>query len=260
MSGFDSHFLVQGLKNKSKAELRKLKISAMAHNTNRLRLIRFKEFTFCDSLSFFEAGLETVVETLKNSNHDFPMLAASNLASTPEQLEMLKMKLPFPYSSVVSLSCLHEMTEVPPRSGYDNDLSGEKASAETHEFAKKIYRTFGCTHFGEMLKLYNRLDVYLLAECISVFRDAVFKYFGLDMVQYLSLSSLAFASYLKQSEVNIPLINDRETYDLIESQIRGMSDPTALHAFIFFLFLHRWPEFRARQIRLFNRQAQSHVV
>ena len=189
---FFSEFLLL-MATRSKAELRRLKIRAMAHSQNRLRLLALNSFVFVDSLAFFDASLDTLVETLRKSNHDFPLLKQSGLATTPEQLDLLKSKLPFPYSSLTSLEKFRSMKEVPPISAFDNDLSLEKATEESYELVKKIFRVFKLRNCSELLRLYNLSDTYLLAEAITAFRDAAFKHFGLDMVcQGFTLSKSLF--------------------------------------------------------------------
>ena len=220
-SKFDAAFLVQGLKGRNKTQLRKLKIRAMAHNSNTLRILKFGGLTFTDSLAFFQASLDTLTQTLVKSGHRFEVLRASGLAANPEQLALLKRKLPFPYSSLTSLAKFHEMRTLPPKEAFDNDLTLEKASDETYELAKEVWTTFGFERMSQMLHLYQMVDVYLLAEAIVAFRQATLLHFQLDMTQFLSSSALAFAAYLKSSKMAIPLITDRQTYDHIQAQIRG---------------------------------------
>ena len=55
-----------------------------------------------------------------------------------------------------------------------------------------VFQEFECKNMFDYLKLYNQLDVYLLLEGFSQFREVGWTKFGLDAAHFISLPQLGF--------------------------------------------------------------------
>lgn len=87
-SGYDSHLMLDGL---SKLD-DKLKISAMAYNTEKIRNLMIHGFTIHDSLSFLQAPLAELVNIMAKSSKNFKVLDQTGLSQTEEDKRLLLRK------------------------------------------------------------------------------------------------------------------------------------------------------------------------
>ena len=125
-SAFDFHFLVS-----KKLEDKRIKyLDGLPDSQEKLRLIRLNEYVFKDSIKFLKNSLDALVKDMKvrNSNHEFKILAQSDLCLSnnkfdQEKFDMLKNgKSRLPYEKL-TMPYLFETTRVPDRSDYFSDLS-----------------------------------------------------------------------------------------------------------------------------------------
>jgi len=88
---------------------------------------------------------------------------------------------------------LHKIIEDLVKSGHDFKIlrkSGLCSNAYDH--GKAVFEAFRCKSMAEYLKLYNHLDVYLLLEAVTAFRNVGWKEFGLDAAHFISLPQYGF--------------------------------------------------------------------
>ena len=125
-SAFDFHFLVS-----KKLEDKRIKyLDGLPDSQEKLRLIRLNEYVFKDSIKFLKNSVDALVKDMKvrNSNHEFKILAQSDLCLSnnkfdQEKFDMLKNgKSRLPYEKL-TMPYLFETTRVPDRSDYFSDLS-----------------------------------------------------------------------------------------------------------------------------------------
>ena len=108
-----------------------------------------------------------------------------------EKYNMLLQKGFFPYDALTSLHYL-EKKSFPPKEDFFNHLSGEGISQEDYSHALSCFNLFECENMEDYLKLYNRLDVYLLAEVFTHFQEEAYSNFKLDVTSYWTLPSFAY--------------------------------------------------------------------
>ena len=188
-SGYDSHFLLQAIsQHKTPTDY----ISVLAYNSQRIRTLTYNKINFIDSMHFVSDSLGNITRDLTSSGHDFSILKKSGLFNSEEQLQLLLRKGVFPYELLTSLKKFRKMEAFPPRESFYSGLYEKHASPADYEHGKKVFETFKCQNMAQYLKLYNILDVYLLLEAITAFRNVGWTEFGLDAAHFISLPQFGF--------------------------------------------------------------------
>ena len=188
-SGYDSHFLMQAIAN---SDHYLPKLSAMVFNSQKIRSLSFGSFQFLDSMQFVSESLEKVTNDLSKSGHKFPILKNSRLYETEEQRQLLLRKGVFPYEYLKSIRQFEKMREFPPRKAFYSKLYEKHISESDYAHGAKVFEEFKCKNMLEYLQLYNDLDVFLLLEAISAFRDVGMKEIKLDLCGHQSLPQFGF--------------------------------------------------------------------
>lgn len=188
-SGYDSHFLFQAI---AQSENHISELKAMAYNTEKFRTISVETFSFLDSMHFISDSLNNIVNDLTKSNHQFPILKNSGLYSNNFQRSLLLKKGIFPYELLTSLDRFSKMTVFPPIESFYSKLTESGISQEDYIHGKTVFESFKMKNMEEYLKLYNELDVYLLLEAITAFRQIGWKEFKLDPAYFISLPQYGF--------------------------------------------------------------------
>lgn len=110
---------------------------------------------------------------------------------------------------------------LPSKEAFYSCLSEETITTENHDFAQKVWKTFGCRNLLDYTELYCKIDTILLAEIFQKFRNDMHKFSGLDPANYISLPSFSFDMMLKLTKCNIELPQDINMVHFFESGIRG---------------------------------------
>ena len=215
-TGYDSHPIVKQL-GKFKDTIGN--ITAIPLNTEKLKILQFGNITLMDSAAFIPHSLEKMTETLKKSQHSFPILQQWDKAQG--QMDLLLRKGVYPYEYVTSLQVLKDTTSLPPKSAFHSRLNDADITDEDYEHAQKVWDHFGCKNLLDYTKLYNLSDVYLLAESMMHFREWVFSKFQLDFAHYLSLPMLGKDIMLKMTKEQPQYLHDPEMVQMLKSNIRG---------------------------------------
>ena len=176
----------------------------------------YNEIVFLDSFQFMSSSLASLVKNLNS----FPL--TKNLCQEYPQLtdDLIRSKGIFPYSYFDSLDKLKE-TQLPPRSAFTNDLTGEGCSADNYSHALKAWNLFNCNSFGDYMLAYLKLDIVLLADVFEEFRKMSMEQDGLEPVHFVSLPGLSFMSAFKMTHETIHLLQDADLYSFFERGIRG---------------------------------------
>jgi hypothetical protein len=176
-TGYDGHFLLQHLGG----DERITKLEGLPYNTEKFRTIQMNSFTFLDSLSFLNGSLNELMNDLvKNKDHKFKILRQQKLYNTHEQKELLLRKGVYPYEFVTSLKKLKRTKTLPQLSDFFSKLTNSNISLEDYNHAKNVFKKFGCVDMLDYTELYCKLDVGILAEVVSQFREIIYQNFGLD--------------------------------------------------------------------------------
>ena len=213
-SGYDSHLVVDALGRCKKRP----RIEAIPLNTEKFKMIKIGHCTLMDSMSFLGASLEKLVETLKASKHNFPILSQW-VRSTRKREKLLK-KGVYPYEWVTDMSVL-DSKNLPPREEFFSNLAMTHVNEEDYKHAVDVWNTFHCESFKQYTVLYCRADTYQLAEAVCELREGLLEEFGIDMCHFLSLPMMTKDIMLKSTNVKMGLLTDVEMVNLVKSNIRG---------------------------------------
>ena len=191
-SNYDGHFLIQAI-----TEYKKFipNMKAMCFNSRRFRSISFDMFNFLDSLQFISDSLENITSQLVDSNWAYPILKNSDLYETETQRDLLLKKGVFPYELLQSYNSFKHMKKFPKKQDFYSTLRDKGVSNEDYLHGLQVFREFKCENMANYLQLYNKLDVILLLEAISSFRNVGWKEFGLDPAYFISLPQYGFQWY-----------------------------------------------------------------
>lgn len=232
MSGYDSHLIIQKL-HKFKKE--NIHVEGIPLNTQKFKMFSInKKIVFLDSLAFLPDSLDKLVENLKASGSEFPLLNTlvrnndndgeeeeDNRQLPKNMKDLLLRKGVYPYSFATSIETLENCKQLPSKDAFYNDLNGCEISNEDYEHAKKVWKVFECENMLDYTSLYVKSDVLLLAECVADLRQNIWNEFGLDMCAYFSLPMLAKDIMLKYTGADIELISDKDMSNLLQANIRG---------------------------------------
>ncbi|XP_054714665.1 uncharacterized protein LOC129224262 [Uloborus diversus] len=213
LKGYDSHLILKHLSGKYGKSIRIIPV-----NTQKFTTSQIDEIKFIDSMQFLNPSLATLVENLNNSNHDFKIF--NSYYANEKNRFLLKRKGVFPYSYFSNPEILKK-PGLPPKHEFFNKLTNKPIADEDYEFALLVFRTFNCKFFSDYLKLYQELDVLLLAECVSFFRRKCFLCYGLDIFHFISLADFTWNAGLKFTKAELELFADVNMYIWIENSIRG---------------------------------------
>ena len=196
-NGFDSHLLIQVM---SKSKLDSRKFTVIPNNYQSFKGMTFESFDILDSLAFLPSKLSKLVDSListkKSSGEILQLVGSSDLVQksdgfSQKKYDMLLKKGVFPYDAFQNMEYL-QMNKFPPKEDFFNCLRDENITDEEYLDGQKCFEEFKCQTMYDYLKLYNRLDVYLLAEIFSQFMIAAYESFQLDVTAYWTLPSFAY--------------------------------------------------------------------
>ena len=177
------HFIMQHLKKSAKV---------MAKNQEKYRSLDIGRFQIRDSIEHIPSSLEALVNDLRNDeSFAFPLLNQFDQIKDfkPKKkmraLNMLKKKGIYPYEYFKSFKSLQSAKKFPPKEAFYSNLNETHISDEEYQNGIKVFRLFKCRNMEEYMKLYNALDVILLAEVFTKYREMVIHHFELDPIYYL---------------------------------------------------------------------------
>ncbi|GFW99988.1 uncharacterized protein TNCV_3079851 [Trichonephila clavipes] len=105
--------------------------------------------------------------------------------------------------------------------GFVEEEEEEYPNDEDYDFALLVFRTFKCKKFADYLQLYQQLDVILLAEVFTSFRQKCLQFYKLDPCHFITAADLTWNAGLKYTKVELELFSDINMYLWIENSIRG---------------------------------------
>ncbi|MEM6686322.1 MAG: hypothetical protein AAF617_11110, partial [Bacteroidota bacterium] len=214
---YDQNFIVYHLKYSKTWNVKALPI-----NSQKFRTLTLGKIHFLDSLAMMNGSLDTLVNSLKKGNHDFPIVRNSPLNQSEEHLKLLiEGKGIFPYEWCDDYDKVKNATSFPHHKTFYSSLKLSNVTANDYLFGKKCFNFFKCKDMIEYMVIYCYLDVLLLAECVMQFKRKISEDFQLDMTNYISLPQLAFDCMLKETGCEIELMSDPEMLYMVESNIRG---------------------------------------
>src|SRR5277367_6119692 len=94
-----------------------------------------------------------------------------------------------------------KLTALPPREAFTSSLSRTEISESQYEHAQKVWDTLGCKCLGDYLKIYNQVDVFLLAGIFERFRELILDVYELDPAKFISLPGVVYNAALKITNI-----------------------------------------------------------
>ena len=173
------------------------------------------EIKFIDSFKFMATSLDKLVNNL-------PKNAFNNIKRhyAKDKLSLLVRKGVYPYEYMNSPEKLKE-TQLPPKEAFYSRFTDEGISDEDYEHTRKVWEAFEMKNLGDYHKLYNEVDVLLLADVFENFRDICIKNYKLDPGHYYTAPGLAWDAALKVTVVKLELLSDIDMLLMMEKGIRG---------------------------------------
>jgi len=164
-------------------------------------------------------SLDKLVNTLVESNHKFTIM--EQWISDPIKCKMMLKKGLYCYEHVKSVKQLYEEKQLPPRKAFYSKLGNKYVNKDEYNFAQKVWETFECKNMADYTKLYCDCDTFLLAECVTELRNAMYDEFKLDLTHFLSLPHMSKEIWLKLSEAKVNYISDPDMMQFFRGNIRG---------------------------------------
>ena len=174
-----------------------------------------------DSMAFLQGSLADLVKLVSKSECKFPILSQMKHINSNEKKEMLIRKGVYPYEFATSLEKLKNTKNIPKYEEFYSSLTSSNVSKDYYNYAKDVFRKFGCQNMMQYTLLYLESDTYLLADVFLEFRKKLMSKFGLDPCWYLSLPSYSYDSMLYTTKVKLDVIKDMDQYLFISGNIRG---------------------------------------
>ena len=137
---------------------------------------------------------------------------------------LLASKLSYPYKLLKDCGSAMRITTFPSLKDFENDLTDDTCSASEYKRSKAIWEEFSCENLLDFTRIYQKLDVILLADVMCAFKDLCKEHFGLYPDDHYTLPSYALQCCYKilgERNVDLRLIKDKEIYDFVNSAKRG---------------------------------------
>ena len=119
------------------------------------------------------------------------------------------------------------VTDFPPIDFYHDELSGCQAQQSDYDNARDMWNF--CmdnriiSNFGDLTRLYNKLDVTLLSDVFEDYRKVVLDFINLDPAKFISQPSLAMTALLKHTGKSFERYtdDDKDVYKKNRENIQG---------------------------------------
>ena len=186
--------------------------------------VNIGDISFQDSLQLMSGSLETLANSYFKDKKvaRFTRHMLRHIENESERLELLTGKGHMCYEYLDDPIRLQEK-QLPARSAFYNRLKGKEMSISEYDLVKRAWEIGKCEKLENYLMLYLQIDVGLLADVFTDWRQILYTKYGLDMAQYVSLPAYAFDTFLKISKAELDQMDEDsdELFHLIRNNIRG---------------------------------------
>ena len=137
---------------------------------------------------------------------------------------LLSSKLNYPYSLLKDCESAGKITTFPSLKDFENDLTDSTCSDSEYKKSEAVWQEFSCENLLDFTRIYQKLDVILLADVMCAFKDLCKTQFGLYPDDHYTLPSFALQCCYKilgDRNVDLKLIKDKKIYDFVNSAKRG---------------------------------------
>ena len=217
LSGYDAHLFIKELSG-----IIDLPIKVLAKSSEEYISFQVGCLRFLDSYRFLSSSLDNITKSMEDK--DFKILKKElddyfeGCTLSPEEFQLLRYKGSIPYSFYQSHED-YEYTELTKDMFY-NHLTQE-TDEKSYEKCKEFWKKFLIEDHGELVDLYQKSDVLLLADAFEKFREVNLKNFNIDPCYCYSAPGLTWQAGLKHTGIKLELLTDYDMLLLFENAIRG---------------------------------------
>ncbi|XP_053206582.1 uncharacterized protein LOC128390835 [Panonychus citri] len=212
LKNYDSHLLITGMDSKTFST----NITIIPQTMEKYIGWFVGNLAFLDSYAFLPASLDTLSKDLSLYEKETFLRQEWKSCDLTDLLD----KAALPYEYLDSFDRYNEQ-QLPKIESFYSSLTDKNISIEMYERLQRVWKQFNCENLADLIDIYLRLDVYLLAAVFENFRETSLNDFGIDPPHYMSVPGLSFASAIKMLKVSLKIFTDLEMYMMIENGIRG---------------------------------------
>lgn len=219
LSSYDMHLFIKEICQENRDVLSRVKL--LPKNLEKYISVKTPHLRFIDSYRHLNSSLDSLVKDL-----DGPMsfknvrdYVHNTLHGNDEDVQLLSRKGIFCYNFIDSPDRLAD--PIPGRSMFYNDLTDTSISDDEWNHLQRVIQRFDLVTVGDLLKIYNILDVLLTADVWSGYRSWCLENMGLEPAHYVSGPSFSWDASLKMTRPRLQYLKDTDMHLMIESSLRG---------------------------------------
>lgn len=215
LSNYDLHFLIEEFGSIDDGEMHVIPTTTEKY-IGMVKKIAFTSisFKFIDSFRFLNASLDRITSSMHDD--DFYLLKSEY----SDKFSLVRRKGIMCYNYLDNPKKLKQ-DKLPPKSDFYNKLMECEISDEDYKHAQEVWKTFEIKNLGEYVKLYMKIDVFLLVDAFEEFRRFTIKNYTVDPAHFYTFPGYSWEIMLKLTRVKLELLTDVDQYMFIESGIRG---------------------------------------
>ena len=204
--GFDSNLIIASIVKYFGDE-----VNVLAKNSENLMSIKVSPFHFKDSKSFLNSSLSNLVELMKDGksiaqliesfSYVTEMCTDSKNILNEYKFNLLLKKNCFPYEYLDNSSKFNS-SSFPEHKHFYSSLKEENVSLADYNIGKEVFKTFKCRNMWDYLKIYNYLDVILLATVFLNFSETISQKLNIYPEHFISLPGFAFEAAKRTIMIN----------------------------------------------------------
>ena len=142
------------------------------------------------------------------------------ISEFPDRYNHLLGKGHFPYEFLDKISKL-DYSGCPPHKNFFSRLNNTNITEQEYHQVQTIYQIFHLESLRDLLELYVKQDVLILADCMEFYREMVDTNYNLEALAYYSSPALSFDAALKMTSVQLELLPSATMYNFFAAGVRG---------------------------------------
>ena len=139
----------------------------------------------------------------------------------PDNWHYLNKKLAYPYEYFNSIDDYKKPVDKLEKEDFFSKLKNDYHDNDETERTKEIIKLFDVKNGKELIKLYCKSDVILLADVFEKFVKVSFEEYKINSLYYVSLPGYTYQCALKYNNIKLQTLQDKDLILLIENNIRG---------------------------------------
>ena len=219
---YDAHFVVKHFQRKfverrdNDNKLTFDDVHIIPQNSEKYLEFQVGNLRFLDSFQFLSTSLDDLVQLLVKSGRDHFPHTLKHFGND----DLVYAKGVYPYAYMTSRDTFAE-TQLPPIAAFHDNLKDEPLKQEDYDRAQQVWSKYHMQNMQQYHDHYLLTDVLLLTDVFEHFRQTVMLEHKLDCLHFITLPSLAWATALKHTRVELDLLTDPDAYLMIENSMRG---------------------------------------